>query len=807
MADFEMDLTLDESEFLRSIDKIESKFDDIGKSSQEASKKGSQSFSQMGAGAKTFYTIMDKVQYQFNTNIPKAIGDAKTFVVKSFSDMSKAVSKFGDNTSKVFMGVSAQSKKLSDSLRNIAKGPIGIASAGAGLLGAIGIGKAYEDYKDIGKALYEINQITGFSIASMEKWRVAMQKTGGTVDNLKDSIMTFQERSGEAARDSSSEWAKRFKDLGVDVNQKTSKVMEDTLKALSSMSNKASAWWIGNDMFGGSFEKIFPLIKNGVKELNAELSKASGKSIFSEERVAQIESFRRKILELKDSLMGWLADILPTIEGIGIAIGRTFSKIGIDFNPNKIQSSILKFIGFIQKVVLNVTQKVADIRKSFSIVKLMFDPNENTQAGAIDFYMNKLRNRIFGAISNFAYDFQNSLSEALSRIKGDGVSEKISKGMLQSLIDVATGVGYSAGERVSKGLQAIWSSPINKQLEAMNKSIQKQADKTATGIKATFGGFINELNSAWKDTADVTFSEEKDPIIQHLRLLDKEFAVTMWAGDNFIKKMSQLKDTAVPELKSTSKLTKYNTSPFTFQTSEGKDYAETEQETKDKAKTAYDVFQTLGNQMLSTWGSFSDLRDQRDQMSLDRWKSKEQQRLDSMVISSRRMAVEQKKISDEEDKRKKESYDKSKKLRLAEVAMAQGTAIANAWVGAMAIQPLPLGIALGVGTTGMLLGQMGAQMATINEAQGYADGGIIGGFKGARMGQDDTIIKARKDEGMINAQQQRFIYDVFAGKKKTAQSTPQNNIYITVEGNVTDSHLQQLKDDLGKLIYNGQLVI
>ena len=48
-------------------------------------------------------------------------------------------------------------------------------------------------------------------------------------------------------------------------------------------------------------------------------------------------------------------------------------------------------------------------------------------------------------------------------------------------------------------------------------------------------------------------------------------------------------------------------------------------------------------------------------------------------------------------------------------------------------------------------------------SEGMETGGVIGGFRGATMGSDNTYIHARRGEMVLNAEQQRKLFEVANG--------------------------------------------
>lgn len=114
----------------------------------------------------------------------------------------------------------------------------------------------------------------------------------------------------------------------------------------------------------------------------------------------------------------------------------------------------------------------------------------------------------------------------------------------------------------------------------------------------------------------------------------------------------------------------------------------------------------------------------------------------------------------------KEMVRASKIFALAEVAIKQGVAIAEAVAASAAGDPYTyaLRIASAVAST---VAAMASAIASINKAS-FETGGVIGGYRGATMGSDNTYIQARRGEMVLNADQQRQLFDIANGNTKTS---------------------------------------
>lgn len=110
----------------------------------------------------------------------------------------------------------------------------------------------------------------------------------------------------------------------------------------------------------------------------------------------------------------------------------------------------------------------------------------------------------------------------------------------------------------------------------------------------------------------------------------------------------------------------------------------------------------------------------------------------------------------------KEMVKASKIVALAEVAIKQGVAIAEAVASAAAGDPYTyaLRVAAAVAST---VAAMASAIASINKASSFETGGVIGGYRGATMGNDNTYIHARRGEMVLNADQQRQLFDIANG--------------------------------------------
>ena len=87
-----------------------------------------------------------------------------------------------------------------------------------------------------------------------------------------------------------------------------------------------------------------------------------------------------------------------------------------------------------------------------------------------------------------------------------------------------------------------------------------------------------------------------------------------------------------------------------------------------------------------------------------------------------------------------------------------------------------------------MIGASGAiQIATITANKpknpSFATGGVVGGINGASMGSDNTIAHVRSGEMILNAQQQRNLWDMANNRGGGAVI----NMPVTIENNASDA--------------------
>lgn len=185
---------------------------------------------------------------------------------------------------------------------------------------------------------------------------------------------------------------------------------------------------------------------------------------------------------------------------------------------------------------------------------------------------------------------------------------------------------------------------------------------------------------------------------------------------------------------------------------------------EEMAKNRRDLLNSMGSefndyaqktmQILQDAADFA-LRTEKDRMNAE---------LANLEIKYRKGELGEEEYQDKVAAAKKKGAKIQYQIEMAQWASNILAATANTAVGVT--QALAQGGVAGI-ITGALVGAAGAvQLASIMAAKPiphFAGGGFVGGMNGASMGADNTTIAARGGELMVNAAQQRELWDVLNG--------------------------------------------
>lgn len=173
------------------------------------------------------------------------------------------------------------------------------------------------------------------------------------------------------------------------------------------------------------------------------------------------------------------------------------------------------------------------------------------------------------------------------------------------------------------------------------------------------------------------------------------------------------------------------------------------------------------------------------QLALETENNKMKAELANLEIKYRKGELGEEEYQKKVSEAKKKGAEMQYKIEMAQWASNILTATANTAVGvtqALAQGGFPAGIIMGA-----LVGAAGAvQLASIMAAKPikhFAAGGVVGGMNGASMGADNTTIAARTGEMIMNANQQRALWDMLNG---TGNAAGAGGVNLTINNNAAN---------------------
>ena len=172
------------------------------------------------------------------------------------------------------------------------------------------------------------------------------------------------------------------------------------------------------------------------------------------------------------------------------------------------------------------------------------------------------------------------------------------------------------------------------------------------------------------------------------------------------------------------------------------------------------------------------------QMALETENNKMRAELANLEIKYRKGELGEEEYQKKVAEAKKKGAEMQYKIEMAQWASNILAATANTAVGVT--QALAQGGVAGI-ITGALVGAAGAvQLASIMAAKPikhFAAGGFVGGINGASMGADNTTIAARSGELVMNANQQRALWDMLNG---TGNAAGTGGVNLTINNNAAN---------------------
>ncbi len=228
------------------------------------------------------------------------------------------LNELGRETDKAGEKVEATGRKM-ETFRGIAQGvgavakgvAIGLAAIGTAALAAvIGLGKVISKAAEHGDNLVELSAKTGVSIERLQELGYIGKQVGTDLETMTGSYSKLI-KSMDAAKDPSSEQAKAFKALGVNVTDASGKlrdsneVWNEALAKLGGIANETERDALALKIFGKSALELNPLIKTDADELRRLRDEAHEVgAVMSTENVEAAGRLADTLDSLKDSIQG-----------------------------------------------------------------------------------------------------------------------------------------------------------------------------------------------------------------------------------------------------------------------------------------------------------------------------------------------------------------------------------------------------------------------------------------------------------------------------------------------------------------------
>jgi hypothetical protein len=308
---------------------------------------------------------------------------------------------------------------------------------------------------------------------------------------------------------------------------------------------------------------------------------------------------------------------------------------------------------------------------------------------------------------------------------------------------------------------------------------KKKADETAGAAKTKYYNTVNDLLKAQererkeaelsgKEIDEQKFKQEElNTRIEAYVQAREEAGATISDNNAFvtqeIEKIRELKE----------ELDSYGKSAGTA-TEETKGFFEKLKE-EWSAKSTLEKFEYINNQMQSLISSFNDASSLM-QETIDNEATADTANLEAQYEQG---LISEEEYYDQKEKIEKKAAQRKYKLQLAEWALnllatqsASALAIANTLKDGGTLGMVQAAI-MGVQTAVQLASQIAAKPIPPS----YETGGVVGGFSGATLGEDNVYIHARRGEMMLNAAQQKNLYDIANG----SGASYSNNIFVKNE--------------------------
>ncbi len=255
------------------------------------------------------------------------------------------------------MGKTREADQAFDKLVNVGGrlgGVLGALGIGAGLAGFTAMIKGAIDSAD---AIDELSQKTGIAVKELSQWDYVLKREGVSSEAFGKSIKDLSKNMIEAT-DATSQSAKIFKTLGIDIKNGPDKAMEDLADAFAALPDGATKATLATTLFGKAGMDLIPMLnmgKAGIQDLKREADRlgltltaetAAAAAKFNDDMAALQGKTRALSMSLMTELMPSLSDITGAMKeaaqesGVLTALWVGLGGLGdLVFNGTKIKQA------------------------------------------------------------------------------------------------------------------------------------------------------------------------------------------------------------------------------------------------------------------------------------------------------------------------------------------------------------------------------------------------------------------------------------------------------------------------------------
>lgn len=387
-----------------------------------------------------------------------------------------------------------------------------------------------------------------------------------------------------------------------------------------------------------------------------------------------------------------------------------------------------------------IAQRIADEENIWnsateSVKKLAKAEREAADEQAKSDALKSLNDKASAAMTKYqqtmdAFDKGQEKQRESAQLTGQEIDEQsMAMARLNAMVSAYIDARDEAGSAISD--KNPWS-------EARTKEINEQAEavkRLASSSSEFSDWYSNEVLEALQSDIDAVFNDTTLGVQKQIEML--EALKDVWA----------LNEDAVKDLDEAIKGLKEST-----------------EDSKTEFQEWYDAHGDNFEKSQEIVSKMNDVMAEYTSGQIQRYENEKDASLASLEEQYDKGLISEEEYNDKKEKIEKEAAENEYKLKMAQwasnvatttgqTAMAVVNALAN---GGSPFVAIPMAVAVGA------LGA--AQLATLIGSKpvppSFATGGVVGGFNGATTGGDNTYIHARNGEMMLNARQQRNLFDM-----------------------------------------------